>query len=118
VLVSALFALSEQGTNEGFVLLAYVPALIFWGLDGYFLWQERLYRMLYDVVRDKANDDVDFSMNIAQLSPNAGGWVSAMFSMTLSLFHGALLLAIIIDDRFSIGTEPIGERNPHIALLC
>ena len=31
-----------------FVFLAYIPATVFWGLDGFFLWQEQLYRKLYD----------------------------------------------------------------------
>ena len=96
VLVSALFALSTQDSNKGFVLLAYVPAVIFWGLDGYFLWQERLYRDLYNVVRMKADDEVDFSMSTADVSTGAGGWAEATFSKTLIPFHGVLLLAIII----------------------
>ena len=40
VLVSALFALSASDSRPAFVLLAYIPASIFWGLDGFFLWQE------------------------------------------------------------------------------
>lgn len=30
------------------VLLSALLVLVFWGLDAYFLWQERLYRVLYD----------------------------------------------------------------------
>ncbi|MCB0339441.1 MAG: hypothetical protein KDD53_07550, partial [Bdellovibrionales bacterium] len=36
VLISALFALGASGSNGKFILLAYIPALVFWGLDGYF----------------------------------------------------------------------------------
>jgi hypothetical protein len=36
VLVSALFALSASDSNRDFVLLAFFPALVFWGLDGFF----------------------------------------------------------------------------------
>jgi len=32
------------------VFIAYIPLLIFWFLDAYFLWQERLYRRLYNWV--------------------------------------------------------------------
>ena len=41
VLVSALFALSAGDSNPAFIFLAYIPTLVFWGLDGYFLWEER-----------------------------------------------------------------------------
>ncbi|HUV77227.1 MAG TPA: hypothetical protein VMW06_04125, partial [Desulfobacterales bacterium] len=37
VLVSALFALSANKSNVRFIMLAYIPSIIFWGLDGYFL---------------------------------------------------------------------------------
>jgi len=96
VLVSALFALSTQDSNKGFVLLAYIPAVIFWGLDGYFLWQERLYRALYNAVRLKSHDDIDFSMNTTDVTDGMTGWLAATLSKTLIAFHGVLLLAIIV----------------------
>jgi hypothetical protein len=39
VLVSALFALGVSDANDDFVLLAFLPAIAFWVLDGYFLLQ-------------------------------------------------------------------------------
>jgi len=48
VLIAALFALAAKDSNAMFVYLAYFPLFAFWFLDGYFLWQERLYRNLYD----------------------------------------------------------------------
>ncbi len=63
-LTAALFALAAKGSNPVFILLAWVPALMFWGLDGYYLRQERLFRKIYDKVR-KIKDDsgIDFSMD-------------------------------------------------------
>ena len=46
VLISALFALSAGDSNPAFIVLAYIPAFIFWGLDGYFLREERKFRAL------------------------------------------------------------------------
>jgi hypothetical protein len=51
ILVSALFALAAKDAKIYFIYLAYFPAIAFWGFDGYFLWQERLFRKLYDRVR-------------------------------------------------------------------
>ncbi len=33
--------------NQYQVLIAFIPLLVFWYLDAYFLWQERMYRKLY-----------------------------------------------------------------------
>ena len=94
VLVSALFALAAPEANVRFVLLAYIPAVIFWGLDGFFLWQERMYRDLYDKVRDEKPDDIDFSMD-AKTGSNRT-WLDAVFSITLVPFHGVLIVSIIV----------------------
>ena len=48
VLVSALFALAANSSKVSFVMLAYIPAIVFWGLDGYFLALERAYRKHYE----------------------------------------------------------------------
>jgi len=58
LLVSALFALSANDTNLAYVFLAYIPATIFWGLDGYFLWEERKFRALYDDVRSLSETEI------------------------------------------------------------
>ena len=102
VLVSALFVLlAREGCTE-FVVVALVPVLAFWWLDGYFLWQERLYRALYDHVRTLENDSIDFSMNVSPFSNSRGcTWLGATFSRTLLFFHGALIVAVGITVIFS-----------------
>jgi hypothetical protein len=96
VLVSALFALSASDSNPAFIFLAYIPAIVFWGLDGYFLWQERLYRALYDRVRALPEDEIDFSMNVSVIKNTVENWASVALSRTLLTFHGVLLAAITV----------------------
>ena len=93
VLVSALFALSANKSNVRFIMLAYIPSIIFWGLDGYFLSIERIYRRYYESVRMKDPEDIDFSMDTDDIQSE---WASATFSKTLIPFHGALIGAIIV----------------------
>ena len=93
ILVSAFFALSAPKANADFIFLAYFPAFIFWGLDGFFLGQEKLYRGLYDRVRLKKVEDIDFSMNAGKMSKKM--WWGAVFSKTLMPFHCVLIGAII-----------------------
>lgn len=96
VLVSALFALAAKDANVSFVYLAYFPALAFWILDGYFLWQEKLFRALYDYVRGLAEDKIDFSMDTSTVKEKKVSWGSAVFSKTLLIFHGTVLASILI----------------------
>ena len=96
VLVSALFVLSTKETNISFIYLAFFPALSFWELDGYFLWQERLYRKLYDKVRKMNESEIDFSMDTSTVNKEVKPWVCVTFSKTLRIFHGTIVGAIVI----------------------
>lgn len=96
VLISALFALSASDSNPAFIYLAYFPAIVFWGLDGYFLWQEKLYRALYDRVRAMEDNAIDFSMDVSVVKDSVVSWATVAFSTTILAFHGVLLIAIIV----------------------
>src|SRR5438034_7565780 len=48
-LVAALMALAVNTHRRDYAALALFPSLIFWGLDAYYLWQERRFRDTYDV---------------------------------------------------------------------
>ena len=96
VLVSALLVLGARAGSVELGIVALVPVLVFWGLDGYFLSQEGLFRKLYDVVRTRAEDDIDFSMDVQGLRSGGwfwtGDWCSAVRSRTLWPFYGMLTL--------------------------
>ena len=95
LLVSALFALSAVESNATFAILAFLPGIAFWGLDGYFLRQEALFRALYDRVRGQDETAVDFSMNTADVVDGVADWYVIMFSGTVLAFHGAIAAAIV-----------------------
>jgi len=96
ILISALFALSANNSNVRFIMLAYIPAIVFWGLDGYFLSLERIYREHYERVRTKDPKDIDFSMDTSDILSGFKEWFAATFSKTLIPFHGSLIGAIIV----------------------
>ena len=91
VLVSALLVLLAREGRIEFAYIGFVPALVFWGLDGYFLRQERLFRALYDHVRALGEGDIDFSMDTSAFKRT---WLSATFSITLVPFYIALALSV------------------------
>ena len=93
ILVSALLVLLAREGRVEFTWIGIVPVLVFWGLDGYFLRQERLFRDLYDHVRHLNEEDIDFSMNIGMFRQT---WLGAIFSLTLVPFYIALALSVAI----------------------
>ena len=80
--------------NPCLVLAVMLPVLGFWILDGYFLRQERLFRQVYDEVRQQ--DDTDFKMDVMKHSNKPQcRWLSAMFSVTLVIFYAVEVMFIL-----------------------
>ena len=94
ILVSALFALSAEDSTAFFSVIAYFPALAFWGLDGYFLRQEKLYRELFKQVAQFTEEKINFSMDTDGLDSEVKSWSKVIISTTLLVFHGAITCSI------------------------
>ena len=63
----AFYGFAVKGTSWQVAAIGLMPVLVFWGLDAYFLRQERLFRGLYDQVRQRNPAVEPFSMNAAAL---------------------------------------------------
>lgn len=105
VLVSAMFALAAKDSKMIFIYLSYFPAISFWGLDGYFLHQERLFRALYDHVRILDEKDIDFSMNISIVKDKVDSWAAVTLSKTLLVFHGVIVVTIVLVMGLSLAIK-------------
>lgn len=94
-LVAGIFALAGKDTDKLYFLGAYVPIIIFWGLDAYYLLQERLYRSLYDKVRQMDEDKIDFSLKATtqEFDGKRNRYDNCLFSVTELGFY--LPLAIV-----------------------
>ena len=95
LLVSALLAVAASSAEDWILPVAFLPAAAFWGLDGYFLRQERLFRRLYDHARQVEDAEVDYGMDTDRFK-SAERWRSVVLSRTLSAFHGTLVAAVLI----------------------
>ena len=92
VLVAAILVLLARESRLEAAYIALAPILVFWALDGYFLWQERLYRALYDHVRTLDEAPIDFSMNVTPFRTRyRNRWLGAALSRTLVFFYGGLI---------------------------
>ena len=106
VLVSALFALAASDSNTRFVYLAYLPSMMFWILDGYFVQQERLFRKLYDRVRTASESEIDFSMDTSSVRGEVSSWFGTMFSRTLLIYHGTILGVVVVITVIALSSNP------------
>jgi hypothetical protein len=94
-IISALCVLLAYGKLSVMAVM-FIPLVCFWSLDGYFLRQERLYRKLYDAVRIKREDEIDFSMNATAFNNQVDSWVKTCISITLVIFYGAIAATTIV----------------------
>ena len=80
------------------VFITFIPLIIFWFLDAYFLWQERMYRKLYDwVIKNRfKTDEYLFDMNAYRFKNQVQSRFRIMFSITLGWFYGSIALLTII----------------------
>lgn len=98
-LVAAIFALAAGQAQPAYLLVALVPTLAFWGLDGYYLRQERLFRKLYDGVRKAAPSELEkdpFSMDTSPYAEQEATWWGVCWSKTVAWLYGLLVVAILV----------------------
>lgn len=107
-LVAAIFAInSSKNTTPYFPVIAFIPALMFWYLDGFYLWQERLFRKLHEsiareIAQNIANRENIFDMNTKAYENQIGGIFKAMFSRSMLPFHLTILLIVVVVSAISL----------------
>ncbi|MCX7610736.1 MAG: hypothetical protein N2043_03995 [Ignavibacterium sp.] len=84
--------------NKYQIFISFIPLLVFWFLDTYFLWQERMYRELYKWVIENRmkTDEFLFDMNAYRFKNKVDSKLKIMFSITLGWFYGCIFLLILI----------------------
>ncbi|WP_419925404.1 hypothetical protein [Candidatus Poriferisocius sp.] len=89
LLVSALLAYAANESEELILFVAFLPAISFWILDGYYLWKERLYRILYDQVRKLEESQVDYQLDVSNIPCDEfkKTWFGAMIAPAVSVFY-------------------------------
>lgn len=96
IFVAVVLGFTTKDGDQDYIWLASIPTLAFWGLDGFYLKQEKLFRELYNNVRQKENRDIDFSMGVSPDKSNEKSWISVCLSWTILGFHFPILIVILI----------------------
>lgn len=98
VVLAALVALYADSQNLSYIIVSMIATVVFWGLDGYYLYQERRFRKLYDaVVSDIGNNVEQVGLFSMTLTSNHGfcGWAGACFSKTILPIYGPIVVALV-----------------------
>lgn len=97
-LIAGIFALASKDTNKLYFIIVYIPVIAFWALDSYYLLQERLYRALYDKIRQTAETGIDFSMKATttEFGSKTNSFWSCLKSKTEFWFYFPLMIACTV----------------------
>jgi hypothetical protein len=94
-LAAGLSAFGAANTKTALLSIALVSTVLFWGLDGYYLWLERGFVRLHNEVAGKEEADIDFSMKIDKTDA-ARKWLKTCLRLHLLLFYGTIIVIDII----------------------
>lgn len=114
-LTSALLGFALTRDECALAALGTVAVLAFWYLDSYFLRRERAFRLLF---RDVAGKKLTaFKMDPSKYLTGVPWW-RVMFSASLSLFYGVLILVSIVTTVMLLSSTsiPDPEKTPVAAL--
>jgi hypothetical protein len=106
-LVAALFALGAKDANLRTAAIAFMPVVIFWFLDGYYLWKERQFRELYTkVAKDEEGNHVHFpySMNVDE--ETHCHYSRSLFSWTIWPFYLVMFVIVSAVSLFGVLQSP------------
>lgn len=100
-IVSALLALYANSENVVYILVAIVPAIIFWFLDAYYLQQERKFRGVYNDVAGLTSEDSrveirDFEMPIQKYQCGKYCFFNVLLSKTIFPLYGIVIGGLLV----------------------
>lgn len=96
-LITGTFALSSKDSNSWFFLIAYVPIILFWFLDSYYLQMERKYRNLYNQIVDMPSDKINFKFDVARSkAENETLFIQCFVSCTECGFYIPMIVLVAV----------------------
>lgn len=90
-----LFVFLQKNESKSNLFIYITPILFFWVLDSYYLWQERLFRKLYNKIIDDLTSESDLSMDTSTFKENYS-FFRTLFSVSELLSYGVLLILVIL----------------------
>jgi hypothetical protein len=94
-IAAALSAFATVETKAALLTIAVLSTMMFWSLDGYYLWLERGFVRLHNEVSLKTEPEIDFSMQIDKTQPILRWWKTC-WRPHLCLFYGTMIVVDVI----------------------
>jgi hypothetical protein len=101
-LVSALLVVIMDKGKPEFLPIAYIPAVLFLLLDGYYLVQEKRFRNSYNTFIDRLHGDAIVANDLYAISPS-GSWLAALWHAAKSLSIWPFYAAMVVFIWFAEG---------------
>lgn len=108
-IVAAILALNAKDLRPWLSAVGFLPVLVFWILDSYYLRQERLFRALYS----KAISELElalpdrtlplFSMNTTDFEDEVGSWFGVAWSRTIWPLYSFMFLVVLMVTLVAAG---------------
>jgi hypothetical protein len=94
-LAASLSAFGAVKTKAVLLGIAALSIVLFWGLDGYYLWLERSFIKLHDLVAATPPERIDFSMKIDKRN-SACVWFKTCWRPHLAVFYGTTIIIEVV----------------------
>jgi hypothetical protein len=106
---AALLGLAAKESNPKFALIALFPPFVFWGADAYYLRQERLFRKLYDQVRELTDAQWPligkFDMATSAQTAGVPSWKKTLIEASVCGVHLSVLVIVLAISIFFRGSR-------------
>ncbi len=99
-MIVAIYAFAGNNAHKA-VIITLIPLIVFWILDSYYLTLERKFRALYNNVRLKNDNDINFDMDFNNIDINMKelkkyGFTNVFVSKTILPFYLVCIITTLI----------------------
>lgn len=114
-LVSAILVVAHEIAGWEYLLIALLPAFLFWGFDAYYLRWERLFRKLYDKVRLQSETEWNadpFTLDAYALKKDVKSWFATCWASCISWLYIPLIVLIVTATLYTANKQQESEKAP------
>jgi hypothetical protein len=110
-IIAVLGGFVAKDADPRFVFSLWFPVLCFWGLDAFYLRQERLFRKLYQAAVDGETTAPLYSMNTQPFEAKVGSTAEVAFSPTVLWLHIPIMTFVLALSFYSLHRICVGQAE-------